>query len=231
MSRMKWDIIGERYYEAGCDHGVLYPQSSGAYPKGFPWNGLTNVTESPSGAEDSPQYADNIKYLNLKSAEEYGLTIECFTYPEEFAQCNGESDLVDGVSIGQQRRNTFGLSYRTKKGNDTEGEDYGYKIHLVYGCSAAPSEQSHGTINDSPEAATFSFEIATTPVTVSGLASDGKPFKPTSAIVIDSTKVDKNKMKDLEDILYGTNGTGESDPGTTGRLPLPDELKTIFAAG
>lgn len=229
--RMKWDQIGEHYYETGCDHGVLYPQSGGTYPKGVPWNGLTNVTESPSGAESNPQYADNIKYLDLKSAEEYGATIECFTYPDEFAACNGESELVEGITLGQQRRNTFGFSYRTKKGNDTEGEDYGYKIHMVYGCSAAPSEQSHGTINDSPEASTFSYEITTTPVAVSGLGPDGKPYKPVACITADSTKLGLEKMQQLEDILYGTDAKGEDGESTDGRLPLPDELKTLFAAG
>lgn len=231
MGKMKWDQIGERFYETGCDHGVLYPQAGGAYPKGVPWNGLTNVNESPSGAESNPQYADNMKYLDLTSAEEYGATIECFMYPDEFAACNGESELIEGVTLGQQRRNPFGFSYRTKLGNDTEGEDYGYKIHLIYGCKASPSEQSHGTINDSPEAATFSYEITTTPVAVSGLAPDGKPYKPVAHIVANSTKLDADKMKALEAILYGTDGTGESDTGTDGRLPLPDELKTILADG
>lgn len=228
--KLKWDQIGERYYETGCDHGVLYPQVSGAYPKGVVWNGLTNVTQSPSGAESNPQYADNMKYLDLTSAEEFGATIECFMYPEEFAACNGESELVEGITLGQQRRNPFGFSYRTKLGNDTEGEDYGYKIHMIYGCKASPSEQSNGTINDSPEAATFSYEVTTTPVAVSGLAPDGKPYKPVAHLTADSTKLGKEKMKQLEEILYGTDGEGDAT-GTDGRLPLPDELKTIFAAG
>lgn len=239
MSRIRWDQIGEKYYETGVDHGVLYPQKNGIYPKGVAWNGLTAVNESPSGAENNALYADNIKYLNLKSTEEYGATIECYTYPDEWAECNGESELATGVMIGQQRRNTFGFSYRTKKGNDTENEDYGYKLHLVYGASASPSEKSYATINDSPEAITFSFEITTTPVAVSGLGPDGKPFKPTASITIDSTLVPKEKMAALEEILYGTDATGTStyvgEPsvdegtGTDGRLPLPDEIKELFA--
>lgn len=222
--KLKWDQIGEKTYETGVDHGVLYPQEGGAYPKGFAWNGLTSVSENPSGAEDNALYADNMKYLNLKSAEEFGLTIECYTYPDEWAQCNGETDLVPGVTLGQQRRNTFGFSYRTKKGNDSEGEDYGFKLHLVYGCSASPSERGYETINDSPDAITFSFEVTTTPVDVSGKDSTGKPFKPVSLIVIDSTKIDEEKLAKLEAILYG-NEENEA------RLPLPDELKDILAEG
>lgn len=223
MAKIKWDQIGERFYKTGVDHGVLYPQVAGEYPKGVAWNGLTMVTESPSGAEDNPQYADNIKYLNLKSAEEFGLTIECFTYPDEWAQCNGESELIEGVKIQQQRRNTFGFSYRTKLGNDTEGEDYGFELHMVYGCSAAPSEQSNTTVNDSPEAATFSYGITTTPIPVSGLDATGKPFKPTSHLVVNSTKFDKTKMEKLESILYGS----ETDEA---RLPLPDEVKSLLGS-
>lgn len=222
MSKIKWDQIGERYYKTGVDHGVLYPQKDGTYPKGVAWNGLTTVTESPSGAEDNPQYADNMKYLNLKSAEEFGLTIECFMYPDEWAACNGESELLKGLKIQQQRRNTFGFSYRTKLGNDTENEDYGFEIHMVYGCSASPSEQSNSTINDSPEAATFSYEITTTPVPISGVdPSSGKPYKPTSHVVVNSTSFPVDKMQKLEAILYGDE---ENEP----RLPLPDELKTLF---
>ncbi len=230
MAKIKWDQTGEKFFKTGVDHGVLYPQKGGAYPKGVAWNGLTNVTESPSGAEDNPLYADNIKYLNLKSAEELGLTIECYFYPDEWAECNGESDLAEGVRLGQQRRNTFGFSYRTKLGNDTEGEDYGFEIHLVYGCSASPSEQSNSTINDSPEAATFSYEVTTTPVTVSGVGLDGKPFKPVSSITISSRGLDAAKLAELEKILYGTDPTGEETEGTDGRLPLPDELKTILGS-
>lgn len=224
MAVLMWDKIGEKTYETGVDHGVLYPQSAGAYPKGYAWNGLTNVSENPSGAEDNALYADNMKYLNLKSAEEFGLTIECYTYPDEFAQCNGEVDLIEGVTFGQQSRNTFGFVYRTKKGNDTEGEDHGYKLHLAYGCSAAPSEKSYETVNDSPDAINFSFEVSTTPVVVTGKTSDGKSFKPVSLITIDSTTIDPEKLKKIEDVLFGT---AEEEA----RLPLPDELITLLAAG
>lgn len=223
MARVEWDKIGERFYETGVDHGVLYPQSGGAYKNGVPWNGLTNISENPSGAEDNALWADNMKYLNLKSAEEFGLTLECYTYPDEWAACNGESELLEGVTLGQQRRNTFGLSYRTKIGNDTDGEDHGYKIHMVYGCSASPSEKSYATVNDSPEAITFSYEITTTPVNVSGVDSTGKAFKPVSLITVDSTRIGEEKLKILEDILYGSED-GEA------RLPLPDELRTLLAA-
>ncbi len=234
MAKMKWDQIGEKKYKTGVDHGVLYPQKDGAYPKGVPWNGLTAVNITPSGAEDNKLYADNIQYLNLKSAETLGLSIECYTYPDEWAQCNGESELATGVMLGQQRRNTFGLSFRNKIGNDTEGEDYGFEIHLIYGCSSAPSEQSNSSINDSPEAATFSYEVSTTPINVSGTDADGKPFKPVASITIDSTKVDRTKLLELEKILYGTDAVGTQGDesyvaGTDGRLPLPDEIKTLFA--
>lgn len=227
---LEWDQIGQKRYETGVDHGVLYPQKSGAYPKGVAWNGLTNVTESPSGAEDTALYADNIKYLNLKSAEEFGCTIECYTYPDEWAACNGEAELADGVSIGQQSRNTFGFCYRTKIGNDTEGDEYGYKLNLVYGCSASPSEQSHGTINDSPEAINFSYTVTTTPIPVSGKSADGKAYRPTAIIKIDSTKCDKDKLQELEEILYGKASTDGSS-AVDARLPLPDELRSIFAEG
>lgn len=233
MSKLKWDQIGERLYETGVDHGVLYPQKDGAYPEGVAWNGLTNITESPSGAEDNPLYADNMKYLNLKSAEEFGATVECYTYPKEWAACNGESELAAGVTLGQQRRNTFGLSYRTKIGNDTDGEDHGFKIHLVYGCSAAPSEKAYSTVNDSPEAITFSYEVTTTPVNVSGKDASGKPFKPVSCVTIDSTLVSAEAMERLEAILYGQDAVEGETPvaATPARLPLPDELKEIFAEG
>lgn len=227
MAMLKWDQAGERIYETGVDHGVLYPQKNGSYPKGVAWNGLISVTESPSGAEDNPLYADNMKYLNIKSNEDYGATIECYTYPDEWAACNGEADLATGVTLGQQRRNTFGLSYRTNIGNDTDGNDHGYKLHLVYGCSASPSEKSYSTINDSPEAITFSYEVTTTPIPVSGNDVDGNPFKPTAVITIDSTKVSKANLQALEKILYGSDEAS----GTEARLPLPDELRTIFAAG
>lgn len=235
MSKLKWDQIGERTYETGVDHGVLYPQKDGAYPKGVAWNGLISVSESPSGAESNAFYADNMKYLNIKSAEEFSATIECYTYPDEWSACNGESSLAKGVTLGQQRRNTFGLSYRTKFGNDTDGEDHGFKLHLVYGGSASPSEKSYGTINDSPEPITFSYEVTTTPVDVSGKDENGKPFKPTACITIDSTEVGPEKLAILEGILYGTNAStnteGQDVPATEPRLPLPDEIKEIFAEG
>lgn len=222
MSKIVWDQIGEKYFETGCDHGVLYPQKNGAYPLGVAWNGLTGVTKSPSGAENNALYADNIKYLNLQSAEEMGATVECYTYPDEWAQCNGEADLVSGVTLGQQRRNTFGLSWRTRIGNDTDNDNHGYKIHLLYGCSASPSEKAYTTVNESPEAITFSYEITTTPVPVSGVDADGKEFRPVASVEIDSTKVKAAQLKAFEDILYGAENV---DP----RLPLPDELKTIFS--
>ena len=212
--KLVWDKIGERYFETGVNKGVLYPQdATGAYPKGVAWNGLTGVTESPSGAEATPLYADNIKYLNLMSAEEFGATVEAYTYPEEFAACNGEAALVEGVTIGQQKRTPFGMSYQTKIGNDVDSE-LGYKIHLLYGAQAAPSEKAYATVNDSPEAITFSWEVTTTPVEVEG-------FKPTATVVIDSTKVDAEKLAALEAILYGTE---EAEA----RLPLPNEVLQII---
>lgn len=217
MTALTWDQVGERLYETGVDHGVLYiPDTNGEYSDGYAWNGLTTVTESPSGAEASPQYADNIKYLNLISAEEFGATIEAFTYPDEFAQCDGTDVSTPGISIGQQSRKLFGLCYRTQLGNDVDGTDYGYKLHLVYGCQAAPSEKAYATINDSPEAIAFSWEITTTPVPVTGM-------KPTSLLVADSTVLSAAVLSDLEEILYGTAGT---DP----RLPLPDEVLTLVGA-
>ena len=227
MSRIVWDKTGERYYETGVKQGVLYPiQSDGKYTKGVAWNGLTAVTESPSGAEATPLYADDIKYLNLISNEEFGCTIEAYTYPDEFAECDGSAALAAGVMIGQQKRKIFGLSYRTAFGNDVDGTDHGYKLHLVYGCLAAPSEKAYATINDSPEAITFSWEVTTTPVSVTG-------FKPTSQITIDSTKVKPEKLTALEEILYGKDGTdGDSGSGATEpRLPLPDEIATLFSEG
>ena len=215
MSRISWDDTGKRLYETGTKNGVLYPQAAGGtYPKGVPWNGLIGVTESPSGAESTPLYADDIKYLNLMSNEEFGATIEAYTYPEEFEQCDGSSEIAKGVSIGQQDRKPFGLSYKTVLGNDVESNNYGYKLHIVYGGLASPSEKGYQSINDSPEAVTFSWEISTTPVSVSG-------FKPTSTIVIDSTKADPEKLKALEDVLYGTDDK-------EARLPLPDEIATIM---
>lgn len=215
MSKLVWDQTGERFYETGVKQGVLYPQETGGtYPKGVAWNGLTAVTESPSGAEATPIYADDIKYLNLVSAEEFGATIEAYTYPDEFAQCDGSAEIAVGVMIGQQPRKTFGLSYKTTLGNDTEGNDFGYKLHIIYGALAAPSEKGYATINDTPEAITFSWEVSTTPVSVSG-------FKPTASITIDSTKVDAAKLEALEAILYG--GTDNE-----ARLPLPDEIVTVM---
>ena len=223
MSRIVWDKTGERYYETGVKMGVLYPiQTDGRYSKGVAWNGLTAVTESPSGAEPTPLYADDIKYLNLISNEEFGCTIEAYTYPDEFADCDGSAALAAGVMIGQQKRKTFGLAYRTAFGNDSDGVDHGYKLHLVYGCLAAPSEKAYATINDSPEAITFSWEVSTTPVSVTG-------FKPTSQITIDSTKVKPEKLTALEEILYGKDGDVGS--AVEPRLPLPDEIAALFSEG
>lgn len=216
MSRIVWDKIGERLYETGVDCGVLYPQDNeGTYPLGVPWNGLSSVSESPSGAEPTPIYADNMKYLNLMSVEEFGATIEAYTYPDEFEACDGSAELAPGVTIGQQERKLFGLSYRTKIGNDVEGDNLGYKLHLVYGALASPSDRTYQTINDTPDAITFSWEVTTTPVQVEG-------YRPTASLEIDSTKVDAAKMKEIEDILYGT----EEEEA---RLPLPDEILTILA--
>lgn len=215
MAKIVWDKTGERFYETGVNKGVLYPQGEGGtYPKGVAWNGLTAVTESPSGAEATPLYADNIKYLNLMSVEEFGATIEAYTYPDEFAECDGSAELTTGVMIGQQPRKTFGLSYVTTLGNDTVGNKYGYKLHIIYGALAAPSEKAYATINDSPEAITFSWEVTTTPVSVEG-------FEPTASLVIDSTKVDAEKLAALEAKLYGTESEEPS-------LPLPDEIVTIL---
>lgn len=215
MSKLVWDQTGERRYETGVKQGVLYPQSTGgSYPKGVAWNGLTAVTESPSGAEATPLYADDIKYLSLMSVEEFGATIEAYTYPDEFAECDGSATIADGVTIGQQKRKAFGLCYKTVLGNDIDNNDYGYKLHLIYGAVAAPSEKAYATINDSPEAITFSWEITTTPVEVAG-------FKPTASVTIDSTKVDSTKLKSLEDILYGSESK-------EARLPLPSEIATII---
>ena len=217
MSKLVWDQTGERLYETGVKNGVLYVQdTAGAYPKGVAWNGLTAVTESPSGAEATPLYADDIKYLNLLSTEELGVTIEAYMYPDEFAECDGSASIADGVFVGQQPRKTFGLCYRTVLGNDTESNDHGYKLHLVYGCLAAPSEKAYATINDSPEAITFSWEVTTTPVSVAG-------FKPTASVTIDSTKVDAAKLAELEVILYGS-------ADEEARLPLPDEIATLMTA-
>lgn len=214
MSKITWDKTGERYYETGVKKGVLYVMEGGTYGTGVAWNGLTAVTESPSGAEANPMYADDIKYLNLLSAEEFAATVEAYTYPDEFAECDGSAEIAPGVTIGQQKRKTFGMCYNTVLGNDTDGNDYGYKLHLIYGAVAAPSEKAYATINDSPEAITFSWELSTTPVEVTG-------FKPTASLTIDSTKTTPEKMKAIEDILYGST---EVEP----RLPLPDEIMELM---
>lgn len=215
MSKLVWDETGKRFYETGVRKAVLYPQgSNGEYPTGYAWSGVTNITEKPTGAEATALYADDIKYLNLISNEDLEASIEAYMYPDEFTECDGSAELVPGVTVSQQKRKSFGLAYQTALGNDTEGYDHGYKIHLIYGCVAAPSEKAHATVNDSPEAMTMSWEIKTTPVSVDGL-------NPTAGLTIDSTKVDSMKLKKLEDILYGTN---EVEP----RLPLPNEIKTIL---
>ena len=215
MPPLVWDEVGERFYETGVDHGVLYlPDATGAYATGVAWNGLTTVTESPSGAEPNPQYADNIKYLNLISYEEFGGTIEAFTYPDEFAACDGSVVPSDGVSVGQQARKMFGLSYRSRLGNDVDGVDYGYKLHLVYGCLASPAEKAYATINDSPEAIAFSWEFTTTPVPVTDL-------KPTSLIVVNSMEADSAALTSLETELYG-DATGSAN------LPDPDTVIALF---
>lgn len=218
MTKIIWDETGKRFYETGVKQGVLYPQNeTGIYPKGVAWNGLTAVTESPSGAEATPLYADDIKYLELTSTEEFGATVEAYTYPDEFAECDGSAELAPGVSIGQQPRKSFGMSYKTTLGNDVKGNDYGYKLHLIYGAKAAPSEKGYNTINDSPEALTLSWELTTTPVSVDG-------FKPTAHLEIDSTKVNAEKLAALEAILYG-------DDSNEARLPLPNEVAQLVKAG
>lgn len=217
MAKLVFDESGKRFYETGVSKGVLYVQdASGAYPQGVAWNGLTAVNETPSGAEATPLYADDIKYLNLRSAEEFGATIEAYTYPDEFEQCDGSAELAEGVVIGQQARKAFGLCYKTIVGNDIQGNDFGYKLHLIYGATAAPSEKAYATVNDSPEAVTFSWEVTCTPVDVEG-------FKPTATVVIDSRKVDAEKLAALEDKLYGT----ESEEA---QLPLPAEIAAMFKA-
>ena len=220
MAKLKWDQTGEKFYETGVKNGVLYLlNESGQYNTGVAWNGLTAVTESPSGAEATKLYADDTNYVSLYSAEVFGATVEAYTYPPEFEACDGTAQLTKGVTIGQQERSTFGMCYRTTIGNDVAGNDYGYKLHLIYGAKASPSEKAYNTINDSPEAITFSWELTTTPVTVEG-------FKPTASITIDSTKAEPTKLAALEDILYGKDG----EPGSEARLPLPDEIKTLMTA-
>ena len=214
MPRLTWDDSGKRFYETGVSQCVLYVQDeSGAYPTGVAWNGITAITESPSGAEANPFYADDVKYLNLISSEEFGATIEAYTYPPEFEQCDGSAELVKGVSIGQQSRKVFGLCYKTRVGNDIEGQDHGYKLHLIYGCTAAPSEKPYATISDTPEPITFSWEVSTVPVAVTGM-------RPTACITIDSRTADPAKLTTLEAILYGDSEAA--------KLPLPDEVKTTM---
>lgn len=218
MAQLVWDQTGKRYYETGVDHGVLYlMDDQGAYTTGVAWNGLTAVNENPTGAEPNALYADNIKYLNLMSAEEFEGSVEAYTYPDEFSECDGSKEIVTGVYIGQQPRKTFGMSYRTKIGNDVVGQDLGYKIHLVYGALASPSEKAYESVNDDPDAINFSWDLTTTPVNVTG-------GKPTATLTIDSTKVNPDKLKDLEAVLYG-------DENTTASLPLPDRVAQIIGGG
>lgn len=219
MSKLMWDQLGQKLYETGVDRGVLYVQEEGVYGTGVVWNGLTSVSESPSGAEPSKIYADNIAYLTLMSTEEFAASVEAYMYPDEFAQCDGSAEIADGVMIGQQTRKPFALCYRTKIGNDVDGDEHGYKIHIIYNALAAPSERAYATVNDAPEAITFSWELSTTPIDVPG-------HKPTACLTIDSTKADATKLKALEDILYGS----ESEES---RLPLPEEIITLMgkAAG
>lgn len=215
MSKIVWDAVGEHIFETGVRNGVLYlKDAQGAYNTGVAWNGLTSVSESPEGAEATDLYADDVKYLTMMSAENFKATIEAYTYPPEFEECDGSASIATGVVIGQQTRKPFGLCYRTSIGNDTDGNEHGYKLHIVYGCQASPSEKQYSTINDSPEAITFSWEVNTTPVNVTGK-------KPTATLIIDSTKADKAKLTALEDILYGAEST---EP----RLPLPDEIATLM---
>lgn len=218
MAKLVWDKVGERFYETGVDRCVLFPMTEGTtYGSGVAWNGVTSISESPSGAEPSAVYADNIKYLNLLSAEDFSATIEAYTYPDEWAACDGSAEIAKGVTIGQQTRKGFGLCYRTILGNDVRSNEYGYKLHFIYGGMAAPSEKSYATVNDSPEAMTLSWSITTTPVSVNG-------FKPTACLTIDSTKADPTKLEALEKIIYGT----DEEPATEPRLPLPDEIVTLM---
>ena len=221
---LKWDDTGERFYETGVKMGVLYPVVNGAYPKGVVWNGLTSVSETPSGADATNIYADDIKYLSLRAAEEFGATVEAYTYPDEFAVCDGSASVADGVMVGQQTRKPFGLCYRTIIGNDIDMNDHGYKLHLIYNATASPSERQYQTVNDSPEAITFSWEMTTTPVEVPG------NFKPTACITIDSRKADATKLATLEQILYGTAATTGDNPtaAVDARLPLPEEVIDIM---
>lgn len=222
MAKLVWDTVGAREFHTGVSKCVLYPQSdNGTYQKGVAWSGITGITESPSGAEATALYADNIKYLNLYSAEEFGATVEAYMYPPEFGECNGEGKLAKGATIAQQNRKAFGLCYRTQLGNDIKGADYGYLLHIIYGCKASPSERAYSTINDSPEGMTLSYELTTTPVDVDG-------FKPTSVITIDSTKTDPGKLTSLEAILYGTDTEDSSGTNAGPRLPMPSEIAQVL---
>lgn len=223
MARLEWDKTGERLYETGTDRGVLYVASNGTYPAGVAWNGLTGVDENPSGAEANAQYADNIKYLELRSAEDFGATVTAYTYPDEFEQCDGSAEPATGMYIGQQARKMFGMSYRTKIGNDVDGDEHGYYIHLIYGATASPSQRSYKTINDSPEPIEFSWEVTTTPVNIVG-------YKPVAHIRINSTKADPENLAVLESVIYGSDGEGNAE-GRTSSLPLPDAVKTILTTG
>lgn len=225
MPKIKWDQVGEHLYETGVDHGILsVVDDTGKYGTPVPWNGLTNVTENPSGADANAQYADNIKYLNLIAAEDFGLTIEAFTYPSEFGQCDGTAEIAPGIVIGQQGRGTFGFGYRTKIGNDVMNDNLGYKLHFAYGCVAAPSEKGYDTIGDSPEPINFSWEVNTTPVPVEG-------FKPTAILTIDSTMVDPDKLKEFEELIYGEDPLMEGgEDGAEPKFLLPDEILAFFAA-
>lgn len=223
MARLEWDKTGERLYETGTDRGVLYVASNGTYPTGVAWNGLTGVDENPSGAEANAQYADNIKYLELRSAEDFGATVTAYTYPDEFEQCDGSAEPTEGMYIGQQARKMFGMSYRTKIGNDVDGDEHGYYIHLIYGATASPSQRSYKTVNDSPEPIEFSWEVTTTPVNITG-------YKPVAHIRINSTKADPENLAVLESVLYGANAEGSAE-GRTASLPLPDAVKTILTTG
>lgn len=224
-AKIKWDQVGEHLYETGVDHGILsVVDDTGKYGAPVPWNGLTNVSENPSGADANPQYADNIKYLNLIAAEDFGITIEAFTYPSEFGQCDGTAEIAPGIMIGQQGRRTFGFGYRTKIGNDVMNDNYGYKLHFAYGCVAAPSEKGYDTISDSPEPISFSWEVNTTPVPVEG-------FKPTAILTIDSSLVDATKLKAFEELIYGADPTMEGgDDGVAPKFMLPDEILEFFKA-
>lgn len=217
MTRLLWDQTGERTYETGVSHGVLFPKVAGSYTTGIPWNGLIGVTETPGGADATPLYADNIKYLNLRAAETFGGTIEAYTYPDEFALCDGTAEPAPGMTVGQQNRTEFALCYQTKLGNDSEGEDFGYKLHIIYGATASPSQRPYKTVNDSPEAITFSWAIDTTPVAITG-------FKPTALVTINSNTVDAEKLVLIEDSLYGDASSGDST------LLLPDDLVALINA-